>query len=1670
MRSRRVFLSYSRMDGKSLANHIRTELENKHGIPIWQDVVDMEGGKDWWRQITTAIDQAEYLLLALTPGAVASSVIQDEWRYARQQGVCVVPVVGAQTIPIHSLPAWMRRAHFVDLRLSEQWASLVRTLITPCQIARVPLMAERPPNGVVLRKQELRAIREALVSSQCIENIHRVVVLKGAGGFGKTTLAQTICWDDAVQETFYDGVLWITLSESPGDLAAKLEDLIFILSGAPSQQSAVEGRKARLTQLLKDRAVLVVVDDVWNLAHTEPFIVGGDRCAHIVTTRNTAIALPGATDISVDSMLPEEAVWVLSDGLPTDRADAFPQLATRLGHWPLLLKLVNSSLRDRITRLHDNVEHSLAHVNQILDTQGLTGFDTRHAVLRSQAVAKTLSVSLDQLTDKERQRFFELAVFANQTDLPISGIKTLWSETNDLNDLTSDQLLDRLHSLSLLQHLHLTTGVARLHDIIAAYLRHESANHLVALHMALLNGYGAKCPDGWKSGPNDGYFLENLAYHLRQAGRTTELVSLLVDDPGWRDTKRRSLGTDASYFADLDLAFAAFDGASAITGFSLATKIAVMQHLLRLQTDVLSEQRIGALIALDRTVEALRLALLPNEPSRTTFNLLTIATHTTTSSRLRQIAIASAETCLPMVNSPQRRLFLRCEIAKLHAEHGDQHLARDILAKSEEEALSIRSKLDDSGETIGESVAATIDELPSRYHEALHRFDLPGGSLVYLASTLFAIGEDESASHILSKISPLVLSAADLENPFRRTIGVRLPEFVPHDLLLQIEAFLNVVAELQSLSRSDEAKAFFGEAKRLAATLDGTDESDTALSYLADAVASGWNDDELNAGIIRRIREITKQPEAKGAALSVDNASRFVRFLASRRRFRLAVEISSVIFFLEPSFLADTAATLFTAGGRKYARVALDRSVHMAVRDPNKIDPYGLRKIAITAARCECWDVFAKTVGLGAADDHCKSEVVAPLFEGGHLDRALDLIGTIADPDIRLWLSFDGISTLLKHDHVESARRLLELTWPTLLATTNSTSPRPKDIVEMLVLLNEWDRARDYCVSRKFTAEYAACTDILVAGFARSGLREEAERLIEGLLEHRYESFVELGGYDLLMTLAIELVECGMARSAVDVARIAFERYNEHDSITIALRLADKCKSMARGWAANVIIGLVRHVCTMATTRLHDILSHLLWQMEVVRSAMGRHASSRLIMNLIMRICGSQPSESSVLAVVAPAYAAVGRTKEAVDILNRIKHEDERNRAAVAVAHQLLKVSRLEDVSTVSAMIRSSERVEIISKHAARLCEMSDINGALVLCESFPNAYDRDRVRHEMVSSFLSRQNIRRAVALIATFEKPLSRDASCQKIIEVCVVAQRLRIASILAFKIQDDEKRLDAYRGIFTALHDRGRRLEASVMLERLLGDARKISDECVRVRSLARVAAVLLDSEQAAIGHGIVDEAFGIAVRMKGIDRERALVDLLVPLQLSGREEMARWVAGELRANSRVIGQWLGGMGSVYLDVAINELIAARMFSEAESMAETLVDNLPRMRAWESIAVARARSGDDDGAEAALGRIRGGDNDKARLSVADIQVEAGRIVRALATLKPVTAAQLIHKLIEWRREFDRTRDGLWEATFFDVSRMLSTSNRSWRPIQVAIESSGAGPVERHESRQQS
>ena len=485
----------------------------------------MKGGESWWQQIQEVLKQVEYLVLVMTPGSMASEVVREEWMYARQQGVCVLPVIAAENLNISSLPRWMSKVHFYDLGHEMQWERFVNDLNTCCEQSRVLFKVENLPDNFVERHVESEQLVKSLLDENR-ENAKAITIaLKGAGGFGKTTLAAALCRNYEIQQAYHDGILWVTLGEHPGDLIGKLSDLIIRLTGENPGYATVDAASDYLAELLIDREMLIVIDDVWDSAHLRPFLKGGERCARLITTRNSDVLPTMIICIDVNEMEIREAVQLLRNELQGGDQSEFQALAKRLGNWPLLLKLVNARLREHVRQSEQSPNVALKYANKVLDQRSVTGFDIHDSSERSNAVDVTLKLSLELLEEEEIIRFLELSIFPEDVDVPLDTLVKYWGKTAGMDYLDAGEFCRRLYRLSLLEQY--TTKSIKIHDVIRHYLIEKAGKKNIDFHETLLGSYGLQ---QWADIPEDEpYLWNNLAYHMLEAGQSGDAYTLLTN-------------------------------------------------------------------------------------------------------------------------------------------------------------------------------------------------------------------------------------------------------------------------------------------------------------------------------------------------------------------------------------------------------------------------------------------------------------------------------------------------------------------------------------------------------------------------------------------------------------------------------------------------------------------------------------------------------------------------------------------------------------------------------------------------------------------------------------------------------------------------------------------------------------------------------------------------------------------------------------------------------------------------------------------------------------------------------------------------------------------------------------------------------------------------------------
>ena len=560
----------------------------------------MEGGVGWWKQITDAIDQVEFMIMVLTPAALLSDVARKEWRYARQQGVRICPIMGAppDQLDVRQLPSWMRKAHFYDL--DREWATFIGFLNSARRDNRVPFMAPDLRVDFVSRPKEFEAMLSALLDADHANPVVITTALQGAGGFGKTTLAIALCHHDDIITAFDDGILWATLGEAP-KIQHELTKLYAALTGERPSFLDIEDAAIHLAERLDQKNCLIVIDDVWDANHVVPFLRGGKQCSRLITTRRLdVISETRAQWISVDEMTADQSIELLKARLPFIPADAAPlrALARRLGEWPLLLKLAASQLRERLDR-GDSFEGALAYVNVALQRRGPVAFDRANATERSDAVGRTVRASLELLSPIDRTRCAELAIFPEGIMVPLSAVRALWQ----LDQFDTEETVQRLDAAALVD-FDLKVGAIRVHNVLQEYLRTELTN-AAAIHRRLAN-------TGWPDRYSlpDIYAWRWLSWHLLQAGDRDQL-RLLLGDYRWLDAKLRRADVQA-LLLDFDL----LDDHAELRAVHDAIRLAA--HGLARDPEQLAAQLIGRLPAgqsstVDRIVaDAERLSRRPS--------------------------------------------------------------------------------------------------------------------------------------------------------------------------------------------------------------------------------------------------------------------------------------------------------------------------------------------------------------------------------------------------------------------------------------------------------------------------------------------------------------------------------------------------------------------------------------------------------------------------------------------------------------------------------------------------------------------------------------------------------------------------------------------------------------------------------------------------------------------------------------------------------------------------------------------------------------------------------------------------------------------------------------------------------------------------------------------------
>ena len=219
-----------------------------------------------------------------------------------------------------------------------------RAAVTPRQLpARVERFAGR---------HEALATLNALHSDDTHARSAPVVVITGAAGVGKTTLA--VRWAHQVADRFPDGQLHANLcgfgpgQEEAAEPADVLRDLLDAFNVPPERVPATVTAQASLFRsLLAGKRVLLLLDNARDADQVRPLLPSSPGCLTLVTSRNDLAGLvvtDGAHPVPLDVLSPRDARQLLEARLGRDRVagepDAVEAIIGSCAQLPLALAIV----------------------------------------------------------------------------------------------------------------------------------------------------------------------------------------------------------------------------------------------------------------------------------------------------------------------------------------------------------------------------------------------------------------------------------------------------------------------------------------------------------------------------------------------------------------------------------------------------------------------------------------------------------------------------------------------------------------------------------------------------------------------------------------------------------------------------------------------------------------------------------------------------------------------------------------------------------------------------------------------------------------------------------------------------------------------------------------------------------------------------------------------------------------------------------------------------------------------------------------------------------------------------------------------------------------------------------------------------------------------------------
>jgi hypothetical protein len=298
-----------------------------------------------------------------------------------------------------------------------------------------PGIAPPLPHSVFIgREGAIEDVKMLLDNKKGSTGRSSITVVRGWPGVGKTSLVGVIGRDPDIAKMFPQGVLWTSLEQKPNLLSEMASWGRALGSDEILRAPTLKEATAHLANLLRHRRMLLILDDIWETAHTVPFAEAlGEQCRLLVTTRMTSVAEDltlNEEEIYILPVLTEEdslkLLRILAPSVAEQYQDECRELVRDLECLPLALHVAGRLLKSEV-KLGWGVADLICEIREGAKLFPEPAPNDRIQGEQIPTVSALLMRSTDMLDDFTRDCFAYLGAFAPKpATFDLAAMKAVW--------------------------------------------------------------------------------------------------------------------------------------------------------------------------------------------------------------------------------------------------------------------------------------------------------------------------------------------------------------------------------------------------------------------------------------------------------------------------------------------------------------------------------------------------------------------------------------------------------------------------------------------------------------------------------------------------------------------------------------------------------------------------------------------------------------------------------------------------------------------------------------------------------------------------------------------------------------------------------------------------------------------------------------------------------------------------------------------------------------------------------------------------------------------------------------------------------------------------------------------------------------------------------------------